>query len=112
MLSTTSSGQLPFLGLLFCFFIRIRVVNIFDIFNGGFSTSVEIAKRNEMHKFAVIPQRWVVERSFFMRSAGMRQMLASKSNSAHSASINSDFLTIKMTSRCNASFEGRAMSDV
>lgn len=25
---------------------------------------VEIAKRNELHKFAVIPQRWVVERSF------------------------------------------------
>lgn len=26
--------------------------------------SVEIAKRNELHTFAVIPQRWVVERSF------------------------------------------------
>ena len=26
--------------------------------------SVQIAKRNELHKFAVIPQRWVVERSF------------------------------------------------
>ena len=26
--------------------------------------SVRIAKRNELHKFAVIPQRWVVERSF------------------------------------------------
>lgn len=25
---------------------------------------VEVAKRNEMHKFAVIPKRWVVERSF------------------------------------------------
>lgn len=25
---------------------------------------VEIAKRNELHKFEVIPQRWVVERSF------------------------------------------------
>ena len=25
---------------------------------------VEIAKRSEMHKFAVIPKRWVVERSF------------------------------------------------
>ncbi len=25
---------------------------------------VEIAKRNELHKFAVIPKRWVVERSF------------------------------------------------
>ena len=25
---------------------------------------VEIAKRSELHKFAVIPQRWVVERSF------------------------------------------------
>lgn len=26
--------------------------------------SVEIAKRNELHKFVVIPKRWVVERSF------------------------------------------------
>ena len=25
---------------------------------------MEIAKRNELHKFAVIPKRWVVERSF------------------------------------------------
>jgi transposase len=25
---------------------------------------VEIAKRNELHRFAVIPKRWVVERSF------------------------------------------------
>lgn len=25
---------------------------------------VEIAKRNELHKFKVIPQRWIVERSF------------------------------------------------
>lgn len=27
-------------------------------------SSVEIAKRNEQHTFAVIPKRWVVERSF------------------------------------------------
>lgn len=26
--------------------------------------SVEVAKRSELHTFAVIPQRWVVERSF------------------------------------------------
>jgi transposase len=26
--------------------------------------SVEIAKRNELHTFKVIPKRWVVERSF------------------------------------------------
>lgn len=26
--------------------------------------SVEVAKRNELHKFAVIPKKWVVERSF------------------------------------------------
>lgn len=26
--------------------------------------SVEIAKRNELHKFIVLPKRWVVERSF------------------------------------------------
>ena len=26
--------------------------------------SVQVAKRNELHKFVVMPQRWVVERSF------------------------------------------------
>ena len=26
--------------------------------------AVEVAKRNELHKFVVIPKRWVVERSF------------------------------------------------
>jgi transposase len=26
--------------------------------------AVEVAKRNELHTFAVIPKRWVVERSF------------------------------------------------
>ena len=26
--------------------------------------SVEVAKRSELHKFVVIPKRWVVERSF------------------------------------------------
>ena len=26
--------------------------------------AVEVAKRNELHKFAVIPKRWVVERTF------------------------------------------------
>jgi transposase len=30
----------------------------------GDTVEVQIAKRNELHKFAVIPQRWVVERSF------------------------------------------------
>ena len=28
------------------------------------SAEVEIAKRNELHRFAVLPKRWVVERSF------------------------------------------------
>lgn len=27
------------------------------------NAAVEVAKRNELHKFAVIPKRWVVERS-------------------------------------------------
>ncbi len=30
----------------------------------GEVVTVQIAKRNELHKFAVIPKRWVVERSF------------------------------------------------
>ena len=28
------------------------------------SATVQVAKRNELHTFVVIPQRWVVERSF------------------------------------------------
>ena len=31
----------------------------------GREVTVQIAKRSELHKFAVIPKRWVVERSFF-----------------------------------------------
>ena len=47
------------------------------LFDGGYSgekfaqkikeicdSPVEIAKRNELHKFVVLPKRWVVERSF------------------------------------------------
>jgi transposase len=30
----------------------------------GEEATVQIAKRSELHKFAVIPKRWVVERSF------------------------------------------------
>ena len=30
----------------------------------GEEDTVQIAKRSELHKFAVIPKRWVVERSF------------------------------------------------
>ena len=30
----------------------------------GETATVQIAKRSEWHKFAVIPKRWVVERSF------------------------------------------------
>lgn len=32
--------------------------------NEVIGASVEVAKRNELHKFIVIPKRWVVERSF------------------------------------------------
>jgi transposase len=52
-----------------------KVVNI--LVDGGYSgekfaeavkellgAKVEVAKRNELHTFAVIPKRWVVERSF------------------------------------------------
>ena len=28
------------------------------------NAAVEVAKRNELHKFEVIPKRWIVERSF------------------------------------------------
>lgn len=32
--------------------------------NNLIGSRVDVAKRSELHKFAVIPQRWVVERSF------------------------------------------------
>jgi transposase len=46
---------------------------------------VEIVQRNELHRFAVIPKRWVVERSFARlgKRAGFRKTLT-----AHSASLN------------------------
>lgn len=31
---------------------------------GTLGVTVQIAKRNELHTFEVIPQRWIVERSF------------------------------------------------
>ena len=34
-----------------------------DFVNETLGAEVEVAKRNELHKFAVIPKRWVVERS-------------------------------------------------
>lgn len=35
-----------------------------DRIMGLLEATVEVAKRNELHKFAVLPKRWVVERSF------------------------------------------------
>ena len=35
-----------------------------DLTHRILGATVQVAKRNELHKFAVIPQRWVVERSF------------------------------------------------
>ena len=34
--------------------------------------TVQVAKRNELHTFAVMPQRWVVERSFAWLKKGRR----------------------------------------
>jgi transposase len=38
--------------------------NFANAVKGMLGCPVEIAKRNELHTFAVIPKRWVVERSF------------------------------------------------
>jgi len=35
-----------------------------EIVKNILGAGVEVAKRSELHKFAVIPKRWVVERSF------------------------------------------------
>ena len=42
---------------------------------------VEIAKRNELHRFAVLPKRWVVERSFSWLEKGgvLKSMLTGMS---------------------------------
>lgn len=34
-------------------------------FSNKLGAAVQVAKRNELHTFEVIPQRWIVERSFF-----------------------------------------------
>jgi transposase len=38
--------------------------NFADEINKIIDSKVEIAKRNELHKFVVLPKRWIVERSF------------------------------------------------
>jgi len=35
-----------------------------DIIKDLVGTEVEVVKRSELHKFVVIPKRWIVERSF------------------------------------------------
>lgn len=35
-----------------------------DAIRAAPGASVQVAKRNELHSFAVIPQRWIVERAF------------------------------------------------
>jgi transposase len=37
---------------------------IYQPLRGGETVTTEVAKRDELHKFRVIPKRWVVERSF------------------------------------------------
>jgi transposase len=66
-------GALEMFGLFRCKLSRLLKV----LCDGGYTgekfaeavneiigAAVEIAKRNELHKFAVIPKRWVVERTF------------------------------------------------
>jgi len=38
--------------------------NFADKVKSLIGADVEVVKRNELHKFAVLPKRWVVERSF------------------------------------------------
>jgi transposase len=38
--------------------------NFANTLRESIDAKVEVAKRSELHKFAVIPKRWVVERSF------------------------------------------------
>jgi transposase len=38
--------------------------------------TVEVAKRNELHTFSLIPKRWVVERSFAWLEKSRRLMKA------------------------------------
>ena len=35
-----------------------------DLVEKFYGAEVEVVKRNEFHKFTVLPKRWIVERSF------------------------------------------------
>ena len=58
-----SLSLLTFLALFLPFAIFLSPFMRFYIKNIS-SADVEVVKRNELHKFVVIPKRWVVERSF------------------------------------------------
>jgi transposase len=38
--------------------------NFADAIRGLVGANVEVVKRNELHKFAALPKRWIVERTF------------------------------------------------
>jgi transposase len=70
---TDKAGAKEMLALNFSNLLGIKKV----IVDGGYSgdsfaefakifygVQVEVVKRNQLHKFAVLPKRWIVERSF------------------------------------------------
>ena len=43
--------------------VVIQALIFSSMFASNFKRNREVAKRNELHRFEVMPQRWVVERS-------------------------------------------------
>ena len=49
--------------------------NFADFVKTVYAADVEVVKRNEFHKFTVLPKRWIVERSFgWYRRLWMRKL--------------------------------------
>ena len=53
----------------------------------GETVTVQIAKRSELHKFAVIPKRWAVERSFAWSDKNRRLMEGLREKARHQSAV-------------------------
>ena len=67
------AGAREMLACSFCALLGIKKVLVDGGYRGStfndfvkniYGAEVEVVKRNELHKFAVLPKRWIVERSF------------------------------------------------
>ena len=70
---TDKTGAREMLSCNFCNLLGIKKILVdggysgttfADFVNTVYAAQVEVVKRNELHKFTVLPKRWIVERSF------------------------------------------------